>query len=103
MDQVETAKYLITGLVDIFDEQGQITGQFPIGSVQELPVEVGDKAVEAGTAELAGAEGDEETVGEVEEETAGEEEVAGDDTATGETGESEEESEEGEDNEEEVI
>lgn len=50
--EIETAKYTITGLVDIFDEQGNITGQFPIGSVQELPVHIGSVAVEDGRAEL---------------------------------------------------
>lgn len=98
MDQVETAKYKIVGLVDIFDEQGNITGTFPIGSVQELPVEVGMKAVEAGTAE---AVGEEETGEEEVAETAptGEDEVIEDETATGETGEDEVE----EDNEDEVV
>ncbi len=49
---LEVAKYRITGLVDIFDEQMNIKGQFPIGSIQELPVEYGSKAVEDGRAEL---------------------------------------------------
>lgn len=48
---VETAEYTITGLVDTMDEQGNITGQLPIGSVQTLPVVVGDKAVADGRAE----------------------------------------------------
>lgn len=48
--EVDTAKYLITGLVDFTDEQGNIRGQLPIGSEQELPIEVGDKAVELGNA-----------------------------------------------------
>lgn len=48
---VEVAEYKITGLVDTTDEQGNITGQLPIGSVQELPVVVGDKAVSEGRAE----------------------------------------------------
>lgn len=52
MTDVETQKYTITGLVDIFDEQNNITGQYPIGSVQELAVDKGNAAVEAGTAEL---------------------------------------------------
>lgn len=51
MSDVETQKYTITGLVDFSDEQGNITGQYPIGSVQELPVEFGDAAVEDGRAE----------------------------------------------------
>ncbi len=105
MDQVETAKYRITGLVDIFDEQHNITGQFPIGSIQELPVEVGMKCVEEGTAEAVGSEED----GEEDADTtpAGEEDAA--DEATGETGEEEVDSEEqdedegGEDNDDEVI
>lgn len=50
--EVETGNYRITGLVDQFDEQNNITGQFPIGSVQELPVEYGASMVEAGSAEL---------------------------------------------------
>ncbi len=59
MNEVETRKYTITGLVDYTDEQGNIVGQYPIGSVQELPVEVGTKAVEAGNAEAVGtAEGE---------------------------------------------
>lgn len=67
---VEVAKYKITGLVDKFDEQMIITGQLPIGSVQELPVEYGNKCVEAGTAELVPetAEEVEEEVEEVEDE-----------------------------------
>ena len=101
---IEVAKYKITGLVDIFDEQNNITGQFEIGSVQELPVEYGTKCVEAGQAELV--EGSEETKGveNVEETTADtgvdsaaeggdttvETEVEGEDAATGETGEVEE-------------
>lgn len=52
MSEVETQKYTIIGLVDEFDEQGNITGQLPIGSVQELPVEIGNPAVEDGRAEL---------------------------------------------------
>lgn len=48
--EVETAKYVITGLVDFLDEYGNVAGQFPIGSEQELPVSVGDKAVESGNA-----------------------------------------------------
>lgn len=51
VEEVETAMYRITGLVDIFDEQGQITGQFDVGSEQELPVSVGDAAVLDGRAE----------------------------------------------------
>lgn len=65
MEEVEVRKYTITGLVDYTDEQGNIVGQFEVGSVQELPVFVGDKAVAAGQAEVF--EGDEE----VEEEAAG--------------------------------
>lgn len=49
--EVDVAQYLITGLVDYTDEQGNIVGQLPIGSTQELPVVVGDAAVEAGQAE----------------------------------------------------
>lgn len=53
---VEVARYRITGLVDIFDEQGVITGQFPVGSIQELPVAVGTKAVADGQAEAVGTD-----------------------------------------------
>ena len=53
---VEKAKYRITGLVDIFDEQKNIIGTFPIGSVQELPVEVGVAAVADGRAEAVGTD-----------------------------------------------
>lgn len=50
VEEVETASYEITGLVDHFDEQGNITGQLDIGSIQVLPVVVGDKAVAEGRA-----------------------------------------------------
>lgn len=50
-EEVEVAKYLITGLVDYTDEAGNIVGQLPKDSVQELPVAVGDRAVEQGQAE----------------------------------------------------
>lgn len=43
--------YRITGLVDAFDEQGNIISQYPVGSRQELTVEYGDKQVELGQAE----------------------------------------------------
>ena len=52
MDSVETKKYTITGLVDYTDEQGNIVGQLEVGSVQELPVSVGDAAVADGRAEV---------------------------------------------------
>lgn len=114
MSDVETQKYTITGLVDIFDEQGNITGQFPIGSVQELPVEVGAKLLDAGTVEVF--EGEEE-VAETGEEVAAsdadleqhEAEEHADDGATSEAGEivdDELEGEEGDDEDnldEEVI
>ena len=48
---VEVKKYLITGLVDYTDETGNITGQYPKGTIQLLPAFVGDMAVEAGQAE----------------------------------------------------
>ena len=51
MSDVETAKYKIVGLVDKYDEQGNITGQYPVGSVQELPVEQGVNEVAEGRAE----------------------------------------------------
>jgi hypothetical protein len=87
----EFAKYKILGLVDKFDDQMVITGQLPIGSIQELPVSYGSKCVEEGTAELA-----------VEEETevAGSDDELGETGETGETGESEEEEAELEDEEE---
>ncbi len=43
--------YTVTGLVDFSDEQGNIRGQLPVGSVQHVPTAVGDKWVEAGQAE----------------------------------------------------
>lgn len=43
--------YRITGLVDYTDEQGNIIGQLPKDSIQEVPVELGDAWVEAGQAE----------------------------------------------------
>lgn len=48
----ETAKYSIVGLVDKFDEQGNITGQYEIGSVQELTLNRGSACVDAGTCSL---------------------------------------------------
>lgn len=51
LQEVGTAKYLVTGLVDYTDEQGIIRGQLEKGIVHELPVEVGDRAVEQGQAE----------------------------------------------------
>jgi len=86
---IETAKYTITGLVDHFDEQGNIVGQFPIGSEQELPVHIGQKAVEEGNATLIeGSEREVETEDAPEEETPAEdapetveEALAGSDTA----------------------
>lgn len=54
----EMGKYRITSpLVDIFDEQGIITGQFPIGSIQEVPTVVGDQWVVDGRAEKVEEEG----------------------------------------------
>lgn len=52
MDSMPVAKYRITGLVDMFDEQGVARGQFPIGSEQELPVHIGERHVADGNAEL---------------------------------------------------
>lgn len=46
----EMAQYEITGLVDFSDEQGNIRGQLPVGSIQSLPIVVGDKAVADGQA-----------------------------------------------------
>lgn len=87
-ESVQVAKYKITGLVDYFDEQGVVAGQFPIGSEQELPVEVGQKHVESGNAELIeGSEGEVET------------EEAPEEGATGSTGE--ENSEESDDSDDE--
>lgn len=56
VSEVPTAQYKITGLVDFMDEQGNIRGQLPIGSVQTLPIEVGEKAVADGRAELVPVE-----------------------------------------------
>lgn len=50
-EKVEVALYRITGLVDTCDEHGNVIGQLPIGSEQELPVVIGDEAVERGDAE----------------------------------------------------
>ncbi len=99
---METAKYKITGLVDIFDEQHNITGQYPIGSVQELSVEQGTKAVADGVAEAVGADELDNTRGASDPESSqpapegetGEtvdetEDEDSDDEPTGETGESE--------------
>lgn len=96
MEDAQKAKYKITGLVETFDENGSKTGEFPIGSVQELPIEAGTKAIEAGNAELVI-----------------EEEAAEESTATGEaesstkesdeeTAEESDEGDKGEDGEEEV-
>lgn len=85
-NEVEVAKYEITGLVDKFDEQMVITGQLPVGSIQELPVEYGDKCVEAGTAKrVVEASSDEEEEAEDEDEvTTGEDDATGGTGATGE-------------------
>jgi len=62
MEEVVTAKYKITGLVeDTAGVQGNSNGQFEVGSVQELPLEVGAKCVEAGTCELVEDETAEES------------------------------------------
>lgn len=50
VEEVEVATYHITGLVDYTDEQGNIVGQLPIDTDQELPVSVGDAAVADGRA-----------------------------------------------------
>ena len=48
----ETIKsYRILGMVDYTDEQGNIRGQLPVGSVYQMPAYVGDLAVEEGRAE----------------------------------------------------
>ncbi len=52
MEEVVTAKYKIIGFVQAIDADGNSTGEFPIGSVQDLPLDFGAKCVEAGTAEL---------------------------------------------------
>ena len=49
-ESVGLAQYRITGMVDQFDEQGVIRGQYAAGSIQTLPETVGDAAVEAGQA-----------------------------------------------------
>lgn len=51
IEEASTASYKIIGLVDVFDEQGIIKGQFPVDSIQELPVVYGDRMVEEGQAE----------------------------------------------------
>lgn len=53
-DEVYTgpmAKYKITGVADYTDEAGTKTGELEIGSIQELPVPVGDVFVGQGVAE----------------------------------------------------
>ena len=94
----ETAMYKVTGLVDIFDEQGQITGQYPVGSVQELSVSRGQAAIDAGQAELASEDEVIDSIGDVEDATGatGEDEVETadeleeeDEDETGATGEEE--------------
>lgn len=91
-NEQEKAAYKITGLVDIFDEQGLITGQYPIGSVQMLTIARGTAAVEAGQAEEATEEESDEAVDSTG--ATGEEEVEetldeDDENETGATGEEE--------------
>jgi hypothetical protein len=93
MDEITKAWYKIVGLVDKFDEQHNIVGQHPIGSVVALPVEHGDAEVEAGRAEVAEAPADETTEDETGETgTTGEDETGetGETDPTGETGEADE-------------
>lgn len=87
MEEKETANYKITGLVDIFDEQGQITGQYPVGSIQELDVDKGIAAVEAGQAEAVGSE---EIGTDIDEGAEQDADIDADEDATGETGEASE-------------
>lgn len=47
--EVETAKYLITGLVNRMDGD-TIVDQYPVGSEEVLPVAFGDQQVENGQA-----------------------------------------------------
>lgn len=44
-------KYRITGEVENLDEEGNVVGFLEVDSVQEVPTEIGDKWVGAGTAE----------------------------------------------------
>ena len=50
-EEVEVAKYKIIGKAEYTDEFGNVQGELEIGSVQELPIEVGEKFVEEGVAE----------------------------------------------------
>ncbi len=54
VEEVEVARYRILGLVDYTDAQGNIVGQYKVGSIQEIPVEVGTAAVADGRAEPVG-------------------------------------------------
>lgn len=49
---VEVAKYTITGKAEYTDEKGNVQGELEIGSVQELPVVIGEKFITEGVAEL---------------------------------------------------
>lgn len=77
MEEVVTAKYKITGFVNVMDANGEVSGseQYPVGSVQELPVEYGAKAIALGNAELV----EDEDTGGTDEDTS--------DASTGATGE----------------
>lgn len=56
----ETAKYRVTGLIEHKDASGNVDVTFPVGSVQEFPVGVGEAYIEAGVAELVTDEATEE-------------------------------------------
>lgn len=88
-NEQEKAAYKVTGLVDIFDEQGQITGQYPVGSVQMLTIARGQAAVDAGQAEEATEEEADEATGETGEDEATDDDAEDDENATGATGEEE--------------
>ncbi len=84
MEEVVTAKYRVTGLVNSYDEHMNITGTLEVGSVHKVPVEIGSKWVDSGIAELVEDELSE--TGETGE--GGQDDELGE-AATGETGEQE--------------
>lgn len=45
------AKYRVLGEIESTDEEGNVTGTLEIGSIQDVPVELGDKWVADGLAE----------------------------------------------------
>ncbi len=83
--------YKITGLVDMFDEGGNIIGQYPVGSIQKLTVKRGNVAVEAGQAEVTDEQATDADAADADdsETDLDETDEDADEDATGETGEGE--------------